>query len=199
MEIKMKIYDITQEVFTSQVFPGDPAPEYERVMQIPRGDICNLTMVKMCAHNGTHLDAPFHFYAGGKTIEQLELNKCVGQAVVVACEGDVTAEHIDAIMEKGYDLEACKRLLFKGKATVTLEAAKRMNHYGVQLVGVESQTVGPEDGPAQVHYELLGKEVILLEGLILQAVPEGTYFLSAAPIKFGGADGAPVRAILWKV
>lgn len=189
----MKIYDITQEVFTCNVFPGDPAPSYERVLEIGKGSICNLTTVSMCAHNGTHLDAPWHFYENGKKVEELDLDRCIGEATVVTMEGELTAEVIRAVMEK----ETCrKRLLIRGKAVVTLEAAKEMNRQGILLVGVESQTVGPEDGPAQVHYELLGKEVILLEGLVLEQVPDGNYFLSAAPLKLGGADGAPCRAVL---
>ncbi|MBQ8597845.1 MAG: cyclase, partial [Lachnospiraceae bacterium] len=59
-----------------------------------------------------------------------------------------------------------------------------------------SQTVGPEDGPMAVHLELLGKEVVLLEGIRLSEVPEGKYFLNTAPIKLGGIDGAPCRSIL---
>jgi kynurenine formamidase len=50
----------------------------------------------------------------------------------------------------------------------------------------------------QVHLELLGKEVILLEGLVLSEVKEGNYYLFAAPIKLSGSDGAPCRAILLK-
>lgn len=54
----MRIYDITQELFEGKVFPGDPVPSYQRIMQIERGDACNLTEISMCAHNGTHIDAP---------------------------------------------------------------------------------------------------------------------------------------------
>ena len=71
-----------------------------------------------------------------------------------------------------------------------------MNRYGVELVGVESQTVGPEDAPMAVHLELLGREVVLLEGIRLHEVPEGEYLLFAAPLLLGGADGAPCRAVL---
>ena len=58
----MKIYDISQEVFGSKVFPGDPAPDMQAVMRIAEGGKCNLSAFFMCAHNGTHVDAPFHFY-----------------------------------------------------------------------------------------------------------------------------------------
>ena len=67
---------------------------------------------------------------------------------------------------------------------------------GVYLIGNESQTVGPENAPMQVHLILLGAEVVLLEGIRLGEVPEGTYLLNAAPLNLGGSDGAPCRAVL---
>lgn len=186
----MKIYDITQELFAGRVYPGDPAPDYDRVLKIAEGDMCNLTSLKLGAHNATHLDAPYHFYDNGKTIEQLDLLRSIGPCSVISLsEGNETElEHI---------LQSCKkRLLIKGNTEVTLEMAKLFNQYSILLVGVEGQSVGPAGAPAPVHYELLGKEVVLLEGIILNEVKEGDYFLSAAPLKLGGCDGAPCRAIL---
>ena len=66
----------------------------------------------------------------------------------------------------------------------------------LELIGVESQSVAPMEAPREVHVMLLQQEVVLLEGLKLKEVEEGEYFLSAAPVKLGGLDGAPVRAIL---
>ena len=57
----MKIYDISQEVFSCAVYPGDPKPEKQRLCSTAAGDLYNLTAFSMCAHNGTHIDAPFHF------------------------------------------------------------------------------------------------------------------------------------------
>ena len=48
----------------------------------------------------------------------------------------------------------------------------------------------------QVHKILLSRNIALLEGIILKEVPEGRYFLSAAPLNLAGADGAPCRAYL---
>lgn len=61
----MKFYDITRELFSSKVYPGDPVPEFERILEVKKGDACNLTYLKMCAHNGTHMDAPRHFLDEG--------------------------------------------------------------------------------------------------------------------------------------
>lgn len=197
----MKIYDISQEVFSCVVFPGDPAPEYKRVMQTANGDVCNLTVISMCAHNGTHVDAPFHFYGEGKTLEQVDLDKFIGTCYVTEHCGNVTAADAAAILAaaKEHSQEAAKRILIKGKATVTAEAAKFFAESSILLLGNESQTVGPEEGPMQVHLILLGAQVVLLEGIRLSEVPEGEYLLNAAPINLGGADGAPCRAVLLKL
>ena len=94
------------------------------------------------------------------------------------------------------DSKAVKRILIKGKMVVTEEAAAVFAEAGILLYGNESQTVGPEDAPMAVHQKMLGAEIVLLEGIRLTEVPEGVYFLNAAPINLGGAEGAPCRAVL---
>ena len=194
----MNIYDISQELFSCVVFPGDPAPKKEMMLQIAKGDICNLTTLSMCAHNGTHVDAPYHFLENGKTIDEVDLHKFIGYAYVAEHEGSLGAEDAKEILRRARqaDREAAERILIKGKATLTLEGARVFAEAGISLFGNESQTVGPEDAPAKVHLEMLDKEIVLLEGIRLSEVPEGTYLLNAAPINLGGADGAPCRAVL---
>lgn len=194
----MKIYDISQEVFGCVVFPGDPAPKMEAITRIADGAVCNLSAFGMCAHNGTHVDAPFHFYKDGRTVDETALEKYIGYAYVAVHEGDVTADDAAAILEKANaaDGRGSKRILLKGKAVVLKDAAEVFAEAGIWLLGNESQTVGPEDAPMEVHLKLLGAEVALLEGIRLEAVEEGVYFLNAAPINLGGADGAPCRAVL---
>ena len=78
------------------------------------------------------------------------------------------------------------------------DAARVFADKGIYLLGNESQTVGPEDAPMEVHKILLSKDVVLLEGLRLSNIEQGEYFLSAAPINIAGSDGAPCRAVLIK-
>lgn len=192
------IIDISQEVFSSKIFPGDPSPHRKSLMSTADGDVCNLTEFSMCAHNGTHIDAPYHFLEGGKTVEKMGLEPFVGDCFLARCNGDVTAADASAIMEKARTANAAERILIAGKATVTAEAARVFAAAGIKLIGNESQTVGPENAPKEVHLILLGAEVALLEGIVLTDIPEGRYFLSAAPLSLGGCDGAPCRAYLIK-
>ena len=95
----MKIYDISQEVFNCTVFPGDPPPERIQMQKISAGDVCNLTGINMCAHNGTHVDAPYHFIDGAKTIDQVDIDRFIGLAYVTAFNGQITAKDAQHIME----------------------------------------------------------------------------------------------------
>ena len=194
----MMIYDISQEVFSCQVFPGDPTPERSVLSSIEKGDQYNLTAFNMCAHNGTHVDAPFHFLKDGKTIDAIGLEAFVGPAFVAEHHGIVYGHDATEIFENSRDCdpEAAKRILIKGDAVVSAEAAKVFASNGILLLGNESQTVGPEDAPMEVHLILLGSGVVLLEGIRLADVEEGRYFLSAAPLNLSGADGSPCRAFL---
>ena len=197
----MKIYDISQEVFSCCVYPGDPSPERQVMMNIPEGAVCNLTAFRMCAHNGTHVDAPFHFINEGKTIDRVCLERFIGPAYVTVHEGPVSGADAEAMLEQARraDTEAAKRILVKGSAVVTEEAAAVFAREGILLFGNESQTVGPEDAPMKVHLTMLGAEIVLLEGIRLGEVKEGVYLLNAAPLNLGGADGAPCRAVLMEL
>ena len=194
----MTIYDISQEVFGCRVYPGDPAPERELLCSTERGELYNLTAFRMCAHNGTHVDAPFHFLKDGKTVDEISLEAFVGKAYVAEHYGTVSGEDALKILEtaKRQDPEAARRILIKGDAVVSPEAAKVFAANRILLLGNESQSVGPEDAPMEVHLILLGAQVVLLEGIRLEEVSEGVYFLSAAPLNLSGADGAPCRALL---
>ena len=189
----MKLYDISQEVFSCAVYPGDPAPRKEQLCAMASGQLYNLTAFSMCAHNGTHVDAPFHFLEDGKTVDRMGLEVFVGECYVARHQGNVSASDAGSILEKA---QGARRILIAGDATVTEEAAAFFADAGILLLGNESQTVGPENGPMQVHKILLGRGIALLEGIVLGKVPEGRYFLNAAPLNLAGADGAPCRAWL---
>ena len=194
----MKIYDISQEIFGCQVYPGDPTPQKRVLSSMEKGDLYNLTAFSMCAHNGTHIDAPFHFTKDGKTVALIDLDTFIGMAYVAEHNGIVSADDATEMLEKAkkQNSDAAKRILIKGEAEVSAEAAKVFAESNILLLGNESQTVGPENAPMEVHLILLGTGVVLLEGIRLAEVSEGVYFLNAAPLNLSGSDGSPCRAVL---
>lgn len=194
----MKIYDISQEVFSCAVYPGDPVPERTALCSMEQGDLYNLTAFRMCAHNGTHIDAPYHFLKDGNTVDAIGLDAFVGMAYVAKHHGILSGDDAAEIIRKAriQNQEAGKRILIQGDAEVSLEAAKVFAASQIILLGNESQTVGPENAPMAVHQILLGANIVLLEGIRLSEVLEGVYFLNAAPLNLSGADGSPCRALL---
>ena len=183
------IYDITQELFTSVVFPGDPAPKASELPVAP-GGAAHVSFLEMCAHNGTHMDAPRHFLPDGYGIDAIPLEKCVGEALVVDAAGRFTASDAARLPAD------CRRLLLRGGAIPDAGGAAALAARGVDLIGVEPQSVGAGSETTLVHKTLLAAGIAVLEGIRLSSVTAGKYFLFAAPMKLGGLDGAPVRAVL---
>ena len=187
---KMSVIDITQELFSCNVYPGDMAPTFEQVKTIAQ-DKYNLTNISLCVHNGTHIDAPRHFVADGKAVHELDLSVFYGKCSVIEFEGIVGENEISGALQYCHE-----RLLLKGKCELSDSGAHALAKSHVKLIGVESQSIGNAENPLSVHVILLDKEIIPLEGLDLSAVQPGDYILSAFPINLEGSDGAPVRAVL---
>ena len=126
----MKIYDLSKELFSASVFPGDPAPEKRPVMEISETCACNLTALSLGSHNGTHMDAPKHFVAGGKDMAQVALEKCVGPCKVIVHSGLFTAEDAHRALADG-----TKRLLIRGEIEITPEGAEALAADGLWFLG----------------------------------------------------------------
>ena len=207
----MPIYDISLTITpTLPVWTGDPPVRLFQPSHLERGDICTITRIDISAHTGTHLDAPAHFIRGGAGVETLDLETLIGPALVVDAsgQGHLTADVLDAlIIPPGVErllLRTGNSALWQRGETAFAEdfiaiapsgAAWLVDH-GVKLVGIDYLSVGPFDNGVPTHEILLGAGVIAVEGLNLSAIEPGEYQLVCLPIKIGGGDGAPCRAVL---
>lgn len=188
----MKLIDITRELMKAPVYPGDPAPQLQPLARTALGDVCNTTALNFCLHNGTHMDAPRHFFSEGDSIDKITLDACVGECVVLECDGLLLGDRAEELLPY-----LKKRVLFKGTVQLTPSAAFVLSDAGVILIGVEHPSVAAPEYTADVHRQLLGNGIVLLENLDLSNAKVGeTYLLMAAPLKIAGADGSPVRAVL---
>lgn len=189
----MELIDITRELFSSPAYPGDPVPRRDVLRRMELGDACNLSGFYACCHSATHLDAPLHFIPGGDPVDRVALSRCVGPCRVVPAQGIVTGADVDCLKLTGGE-----RLLFRGdgEAFLSGSAGFALAAAGVLLVGTDAQSIGApgdEEGP---HTELLGAGIPILEGLDLSRAEPGEYQLIALPLLLGGAEAAPVRAVL---
>jgi arylformamidase len=211
----VRIYDISVPVAPGEtpVYPGDPGIEVESWSALSRGDPANVTLLKMGAHTGTHVDAPAHFIEGAAGVASLPLEPLWGEALVVEIPPDA-----DAVAESHVTpgaLRGATRVLFKTRNSAFWEAprgrfredfayiepaaARALAAAGVRLVGFDYLSVerfGSEE--FETHTALLSAGVVIVEGLDLRAVAPGAYELACLPLKVaaGSGDGAPARALL---
>jgi arylformamidase len=190
-------------------WPDNPAVRIERRLDIDRGDPANVSEMSLGSHTGTHMDAPLHFIADGKGLDEMELAATIGPARVIEIE-DERAVGVTELEDKGID--AGQRVLFKTRNSayawesdafvkdfvyISAEAARYLASARVRTVGIDYLSVGgyERDGE-ETHRALLDAGIWVIEGLDLSPVAPGDYELVCLPLKVLKSDGAPARAVL---
>jgi len=205
-----EFFDITRTLRNGMaVWPGDPEFRQRRVIQIKEGGSTNVTEICLGTHTGTHVDAPLHMDDSGGDAAAIPLGSLVGPARVVQMDAKTSIRAADL---SPLDWAGVERLLFKTRCSslpeshfdrdfVSLEAdaAEFLANRGILLVGTDAPSVDSFDSAdLPSHRILTGHGIVILEGIRLDAVPPGDYFLACLPLKLTGADGSPVRAVLWR-
>jgi arylformamidase len=207
----MKLIDVTVPLDARlPTYPGNSVFTLEANKRMARGDSSNVSSLHLSAHAGTHEDAPRHYFDDGPAVDALPLEMLLGRARVV----EVIAEHgIGAAELANLDFSGELRVLFKtGNSRfwgspdfrsdyvgVTASGAERLVASGVRVVGIDYLSIEPFRTPgAPAHRTLLGRGVIVVEGLNLQDVEPGVYDMLCLPLRVVGSDGAPARVLLRK-
>jgi arylformamidase len=191
-------------------WPGDPEPSFERISDMESGAVANVTLCRMTAHTGTHMDAPAHFLAGRGGIDEFPLEVGIGRARVISMPSNIRA--IGRAELEGKDIRRGERVLLKTRnssrrwddrefqpdfAALNESAARFLSEAGVVLVGVDYLSVGLFEGDGvETHRALLGAGIWIVEGLNLAGVEEGDYDMVCLPLRIQDCDGSPVRAAL---
>jgi len=207
----MRTYDITLTITPDMiVWPGDPQVDMKRLSSISAGANANVTQISMSCHTGTHVDAPDHFMNNGKTVESLTLDLLLGRAYVLHLP-NVNLITASVLMDADIPPRT-RRLLFKTRnsdfwasgnkefqtdfVALSVDAAEWLVDRNVKVVGIDYLSIAPYKQGKPVHTILLDAGVVVIEGLDLSKVSQGRYTLTCLPLKLGGAEGAPARAIL---
>jgi arylformamidase len=210
----MPIYDISLPLCDEiPIYPGDPGIEIRDWFSLAQGDSANVSVLRLGAHTGTHVDAPAHFIEGAPRVEFLSLNVLIGEALVVEVPEDRVSIDEDFVIDRCPP--GTQRVLFKTRNSafsegngkgfredythLELGAARQLVKLGIKLVGIDYLSVekfGEEGHPT--HLTLLSSGVVILEGLNLKDVLPGIYELICLPLRIrsGKGDGAPARAVL---
>ncbi|MFM6192410.1 MAG: cyclase family protein [Planktothrix sp.] len=192
------------------VWPGSTGFRLFQTMRMDAGEVANVSQLETDVHIGTHVDAPWHFVSGGKTVEQLSLEVLIGTAVVAHLPqiNAVTPEDLEALAlppntqrlllrTRNSQLWANKVSEFQTDfVALTADAAQWVVNQGIQLIGVDYLSVQRYYDSPLTHEILLGAGVVIVEGLNLTDVTPGLYDLVCLPLKLVGSDGAPARAVL---
>lgn len=191
----MLLYDISREILSAQVYEGDPKPSAEHIKRIGDGAMYNLSTVSMCTHTGTHIDAPLHFDEEGEDVASMRISRFYGKCTVVTIDGILTGEDMERL------LPHCERRLIlhsSGKAFLSVSAARVIADSRLVLIGTDAMSIAPPFDEMMPHLELARAGIAVLEGLFLDGVEDGEYTLSAFPLKLGGLEAAPCRAVLMR-
>jgi kynurenine formamidase len=204
----MKLVDLSHPlVHGQQTFPSDP-----KLSIIPHGDTrtlrYNISQISMGTHQGTHLDAMYHFIDDGKTIDQMPLEWFYGEAHLLkipkAANEDITIEdflpyeHLlipeaKIIFSTGWYKHFGKDHFFTNFPSLTQDAARFLAGKKIRLLGMDMPTPGKDW--YELHHILLPAEIVVVEGLTnLDELPD-TFVFMGFPLNIKGRDGSPIRAV----
>ncbi|HEU0208225.1 MAG TPA: cyclase family protein [Candidatus Udaeobacter sp.] len=214
----MKIWDVSRTLSNKLAeWPGDEPFRYHLTNEIAKGATVNLGAISMSVHNGTHADARLHFHANSESIEKASLDLYLGRAVVVDLSQSFSRlkeKHLitlDDLRPDAEEIGATSRLLVKtGRWSDSTVFPKKipvlaadvpmwLQKNGVKLLGVDLPSMDEIDSKSlQNHRALERVGIAIIESLDLSGVAPGVYNFAGLPLKIAGADGAPVRAVLWR-
>jgi len=207
--MKPKILDVSMIIKQGMLsWPSDGPVKVERVRSMDAGERLNQSRLEMSSHTGTHIDAPIHFVRGGGGVDSLPLDILMGPALVVHIphERSIGRKHL----QEADIPQETERLLLKTDNSELLgesefsrdfsflspDGAEYLTDRGIRLVGIDYLSIAQYGHGETVHFHLLSREIIVVEGLDLRGVPAGNYRMTALPLKILGCDGAPARVVL---
>jgi arylformamidase len=205
------IYDVSVPITNVMpVWPSDPPVKLTSQAHESRdgGHTIRLTNIEMGSHTGTHIDAPWHFIPDGRRLNQIPLDTLVGEARIFEITG---VRSIGKAAVEKLPLDGVERVLFKTDNSqhwnddgffeefvyLEPEAAELLANRGVELVGIDYLSIDKFNSEKHpTHFVLLGRNIVIIEGLNLSRVGAGQYHMSALPLNLQDVDGAPTRVIL---
>lgn len=205
------LYDLSPTLSAeTPVWPGDTPFSSRLTWSMAEGSSVNVSALTTTPHLGSHADAPFHTEPRGESVAELPLELFLGPCRVIKVPSVPRLEprHLERHLDGSAALSPPRLLLKTGSVqdrggfperftTLSPELAALFAERRALLVGLDTPSVDALDSKSlEAHHHLLGGGVAILEGLVLDGVPEGVYELIALPLKMAGLDASPVRAVL---
>lgn len=208
----MRVIDLGWQITNGMpVFPGDPVPSVGTVMTIGH-DCAAVSLLTLGSHTGTHIDAPAHIIAGGKTLDEFpserflgiaqvaDVTKCAGRKIeaadIKASVRDVAA--VDFILLcTGWSARWGDESYLRGYPVLSEEAALWLAGHDLKGVGVDAPSLDEADSTEYaIHKILLRRELLAIENMRdLERAGDELFCLAALPLSFKNADAAPARVM----
>ncbi|WP_170007575.1 cyclase family protein [Bacillus fonticola] len=200
-------YDVTAPIYTGMAVYKNKEEKQPSFDTKTNGHVTE-TRVSLDVHTGTHVDAPLHMINDGATIETIDMNRLVRPVKVLDLTNVQTAIEQTDLEQCGTSIEKDDFLLFKTRNSAVDEfdfefvylhesGARYLAEIGVDGVGIDSLGVERAQEGHPTHRTLMQHDTIIMEGLRLQDVPAGSYFMVAAPMNLLGTDASPARVLLF--
>jgi len=208
----MRVVDLSHPITVDMpVYPGDPLPSLD-VVSTPAGAGYVTRRITLGSHAGTHMDAPAHMIAGGRTLDAYPVGHFIGPAAVLdlrACAG--SSIETAALLPHQEIIAGCAFLLlntgrhrhwgedcyFVDYPVLSLDAALWLAGLGLRGIGVDTVSVdGADAAEYAIHHAFLSRDLVIVENLTnLAALPDAGFTFAAFPLRIDRADGSPVRAV----
>ncbi|WP_027417914.1 cyclase family protein [Aneurinibacillus terranovensis] len=202
-----KVFDISMPIYEGMpVYKNKPEKQPKiRVVQDFDKSPARESRIDLDAHTGTHVDSPLHMVPGGGTMETILVERLVGSCRVIdvtGVKGGITRSDLES-----KQVEKDEFLILKTRNSSDTEfnpdfiylaedGARYLAEKGIRGVGIDGLGIERSQQGHPTHKALFAADIIIIEGLRLQGVPEGRYFLVGAPIKLVETEAAPARVLL---
>ena len=188
------------------VWPGDVPFSRDVALDMTGGDHLTLSAITTTVHVGAHTDGPNHYAADGDGIGERSLDYYYGPCQVISVDVGRSSRIVPKDIVGAI---TAPRVLFKTGtfpdpnhfnedfASLSAELVEHLAAEGVRLVGIDTPSIDQfSDKVLESHHAVHKHDMAILEGIVLDKVPDGTYVLAAFPLKLTGVDASPVRAVL---
>ncbi|MBA7501977.1 Kynurenine formamidase [subsurface metagenome] len=209
--IEKKIIDLTREIRSDMmVFPGLSRPVFEWLATVEQEGYY-LSKITLVSHTGTHIDAPKHYLKSGKPINEISLEKLIGDAIIVNVEKEpgsvITLSDFKGTENdiKEGDIVIINTGIYRRYGTpdftnryptIDEEVIQKLIEKNIKAYGTDALSLDPLNSDEQNHLALFKKDIPIIENLAnLGSITKTRFIFIALPLKVKDSEGAPCRAV----
>lgn len=212
----MKVIDLTHIISEGiSVYPGSDQPKIQEIGSYSK-DGYRETLLTLCSHAGTHVDAPNHIYETGKTLDAFDIDSFVGEAMVVdvrhlKADDEIKIRDLNVdvfnqvefiLFYRGADKKFGTDEFLEEYPVISQELIELINRdkkkgIGFDVIGLDKVDNAKLDRHKQLfkNNHIVNFENLNNLGLVYEAIGDRPFKFVALPLKVKNSDGAPVRAI----